>query len=357
MNSGEQMDIYKVAQEFSFDEDFTYKINVALTGKSGLQHKFNVILTERNDDRNKIAILTDTSEDLVSDIMEFNANSRDGGVHQKAIILDRDLSKVESNLIRICNISVIKRAYDKEKSVIFGVNQLDENLGGLIKKGSIYMISGAPGTGKTALISQFLVEGAKKGEKGMVILTDMTGRDFISHVGTFSYGFKQYYKSGAIEVLEISNRILKMKADISTDFWSRNNYIRTLIGQIKTLVAEYEVTRLVIDPITPLLVADSDFLGQFFKVLPIPQTYMFVTSGTGKSDVSVFGMEEFFVSGLIKLEMDEPESEVKKASIVKMNGGGYNTNPFHFKIASRGIVPYDEDGNVRAGPLFNQVVL
>ena len=53
-----------------------------------------------------------------------------------------------------------------------------------------------------------------------------------------------------------------------------------------------------------------------------------------RSWVTVFGMEEFFVSGLIKLEMDEPESEVKKTSIVKMNGGGYNTNPFHFKIAS-----------------------
>lgn len=357
MISGAQMEVYKVAQEFSLGDDFTYGAGVTLKGRSGIEHKFDLLLTSKEDEHNRIAVLQDISEDLISDIMEFNAISRDCGIQLKAISTDRELNRSELNLARVCNISIVRKDYEKTTSSIFGIKKFDEDVGRLIKKGSVYMISGAPGTGKTAICSQFLVDGAKKGERGMIILTDRKGRDFISQVETFSYGFKSYYKNGAIEVLEISDRIMKLKANVSKEYPSMIGYVRTLTNQIKTLVAEYEVTRLVVDPITPLILGDSDFLNLFFRALSVPQIYLMVTSGIGKSDVSVFGIEQFFVSGLIKLEDEGEESEVKKASVVKMNGGGYNANPFLFRITSKGIVPYEEDDSKNAGPLFNQVIL
>ncbi len=357
MISGEQAEVYKVAQEFSLGDDFTYGINVTLKGKSGMDHRFNLVLTSREDERNRIAVLQDISEDLISDLMEFNAIARDCGIQLKAVSVERDLTKSELNLARVCNIAIIRKDFEKDVHDIFGIKKLDENIGGLMKKGNIYMLSGAPGSGKTALCTQFLVEGAKKGERGMIILTDMQGRDFISHVESFSYGFRDYYKRGGIEVLEISNRILKLKGSVSSDYSSVKNYIGTLTSQLKTLVAEYNISRLVIDPITPLIVADNDFLNQFFKALSVPQTYTLVTSGIGKSDESVYGMEQFFVSGLIKLGSDEPTSDIRKASVVKMSGGVYNETPFFYKITNRGIVWYEEDDYGKAGSLFNQVVL
>ncbi len=351
------MDVYKVAQEFSLGDDFTFGSNVVIRGKSGLVHKFDLVLTSKGDERTKIAVLQGISEDMVSDIMEFNAIARDCGFQLKAISTERDLNKLELGLARACNISVIVRDQGKVDYDIFGVKNLDDNIGKLVRRGSIYMISGSPGTGKTAVCTQFLVEGAKKGERGMMVLTDTQGRNFISNTQSFSYKFSDYYKSGGIEVMEISDRIMKLKANVTSSYNSMKNYIRMLTAQLKTLVVQYDISRLVIDPITPLIIEDNDFLGQFFKSLSIPETYTLVTSGIGKSDVSVYGLEQSFVAGIIKLSQDAPDSDVKRASVVKINGGGYDTKPISFRITSRGIVPYEEDESSVASPLFNQVIV
>ena len=357
MMAESQMDVYKVAQEFSLGDDFTYGVNVKLRGRSGIEHKFDLVLTSKEDERNKIAVLQGISDDLITDIMEFNAIARDCGIQLKAIATDRELSKSEMNLAKVCNISVVKKNYEKQTNSILGVKKFDDNVGGLIKKGSVYMISGGPGTGKTAICSQFLAEGAKMGEKGMIILTDRQGRNLISQVESFSHGFGNYYKNGIIEVLEISDRIMKLKANVTNEYQTMSSYIRTLTNQLKTFVAEFNVTRLVIDPVTPLIIPDNDFLNLFFRSISIPQVYTLVTSGIGKSDFSVFGLEQSFVSGLIKLEDEFNDSEVKKASIIKMSGGAYSTSPFKFKITTKCVVPYDEDDSTSSSPLFNQVIL
>lgn len=357
MISGEQMDVYRVAQEFSLGDDFTFGNNVMLRGKSGLEHKFDLILTSREDARNRIAVLQGLSEDLVSDIMEFNAISRDCGIQLKAISIDRDLKQSELGLARACNISVIKRDHGNVDYDIFGMKKLDANIGKLMKRGSVYMISGSPGTGKTALCTQFLVEGAKKGERGMIVLTDTQGKNFISNAQSFSYKFSDYYKSGGIEVMEISDRIMKLKANVSSNYYSMKSYIRTVTDQLKTLLVQYDVSRFVIDPITPLIIEDNDFINQFFRALSIPQAYTLITSGIGKSDVSVYGLEQSFVAGLIKLDVDILNTDVKKASVVKINGGGYDTNPIFFRITGEGIVPFEPDESIGATPLFNHVII
>src|SRR5512142_2409885 len=46
-----------------------------------------------------------------------------------------------------------------------GVPGLDTVLGGGLIEKSLYLVKGAPGTGKTTVGLQFLIEGAKRGEK------------------------------------------------------------------------------------------------------------------------------------------------------------------------------------------------
>ena len=48
-----------------------------------------------------------------------------------------------------------------------GVPGLDALIGGGIPAESVVLVSGAAGTGKTVLVLQFLVEGAKKGERSV----------------------------------------------------------------------------------------------------------------------------------------------------------------------------------------------
>src|SRR5918998_2126558 len=58
------------------------------------------------------------------------------------------------------------RALDKAK---IGVAGLDDVLAGGLTRGRVYLLEGSPGTGKTTLALQFLLEGASQGEKGLYI--------------------------------------------------------------------------------------------------------------------------------------------------------------------------------------------
>jgi len=71
--TGDSVDIARIAEEFELDNEFTWGSNVKLTGKSGAVHKFDLVVTSKKDENVKVAVLHGISDDLVSDIMKFNA--------------------------------------------------------------------------------------------------------------------------------------------------------------------------------------------------------------------------------------------------------------------------------------------
>src|SRR5580704_12572747 len=58
-----------------------------------------------------------------------------------------------------------------------GVSGLDDILNGGLPKGHLYLVEGDPGTGKTTLALQFLLEGARLGEKGMYVTLSESKRE------------------------------------------------------------------------------------------------------------------------------------------------------------------------------------
>ena len=50
-----------------------------------------------------------------------------------------------------------------------GIAGLDDILCGGLDPDRLYLIEGTPGTGKTTLALQYLLEGSKKGEKGLYV--------------------------------------------------------------------------------------------------------------------------------------------------------------------------------------------
>ncbi|MGE0094076.1 MAG: ATPase domain-containing protein, partial [Alphaproteobacteria bacterium] len=55
-----------------------------------------------------------------------------------------------------------------------GVSGLDDILGGGLARGRAFLVEGAPGTGKTTVATQFLMEGAKEGETCLYITLSET---------------------------------------------------------------------------------------------------------------------------------------------------------------------------------------
>jgi circadian clock protein KaiC len=66
-----------------------------------------------------------------------------------------------------------------EGRLLTGILGLDDILTGGLPKGHLYLVEGDPGTGKTTLALQFLLEGLRSGEKGMYVTLSESKRELV----------------------------------------------------------------------------------------------------------------------------------------------------------------------------------
>ena len=87
-----------------------------------------------------------------------------------------------------------------EERLSTGVDELDAMLGGGVPKGYAVLVAGPSGSGKTVLANQFIVEGVRAGEKGIVAIFEKRPADYLS---TTPRGreFEQMVTDGDLEVL------------------------------------------------------------------------------------------------------------------------------------------------------------
>ena len=67
-----------------------------------------------------------------------------------------------------------------------GVSGLDDVLQGGLSRGHVFLLEGEPGTGKTTIALQFLLEGSKAGEKSLYITLSETEAEL--RAGAASHG-------------------------------------------------------------------------------------------------------------------------------------------------------------------------
>ena len=90
-----------------------------------------------------------------------------------------------------------------DKRVSTGIAGLDEILGGGLTADRIYLVEGAPGSGKTTMGLQFLLEGARRGERTLYVTLSETADELRAVAASHGWSLDAVE---IFELLEIGDR-------------------------------------------------------------------------------------------------------------------------------------------------------
>ncbi|MEM5874967.1 MAG: ATPase domain-containing protein [Candidatus Aenigmatarchaeota archaeon] len=212
-----------------------------------------------------------------------------------------------------------------------GIKGLDELLKGGLPLGSTTLVSGSPGSGKTILSIQFLVNGALKGENGLYISLEEDVERMKEYLSiAFKWPINELVKKGKLSMI---------RSDIY-DFEKFKDLIETNVEKMK-------IKRIAIDPITvislffenPLQIRRS-LLELDFMLKKLKCTSLLTCEiPEGSQAISSFGIEEFTSDGIILLfyKIGYPRGIVIRK--MRLIDHDRDIHPFEIK-SGRGIIVY-----------------
>jgi circadian clock protein KaiC len=225
-----------------------------------------------------------------------------------------------------------------ESRVPTGIKGLDDMIEGGFPRGSMILLAGSPGSGKTIASAQYLYHGASElGENGAYISFSERESVFMKNLERFGFNFERLKNEGKFRFLDM---ITPGSEAFSVD---------TINFALKEVQA-MKVQRLVIDSFTAMSSAftkmvDARIILHLLEKLMRQRgctTLLVVEIPTGHTDLGL-GFEEFVADGLILFETVKEELGVRKRAIIsKMRGTNHSQNYCNIVISSQGLslVPY-----------------
>ncbi|MDP6627168.1 MAG: gas vesicle protein GvpD [Methanopyri archaeon] len=210
-----------------------------------------------------------------------------------------------------------------------GIKNLDTMVGDGFPCGSIIGIAGPPGTGKTNLSLQFLMEGAKNGEKGYYIALQEPVSNLEKAYSSMSWGkeFEKYRKSGKIVLkhlpyADFEGNLDAIVDEVLTDTKVHRIVIDSLDGLIEFMRERKRGVRAVLDPL-------------FVRLRRDDLTTVVVLEGTGENGQS--SVEKFLVDGVVSLDLLSWGELERRVFIPKMRWTAQYESSVGYKISKKGI--------------------
>ncbi len=215
-----------------------------------------------------------------------------------------------------------------------GVAGLDEMLGGGIPAGDSVLIAGPSGSGKSALATQFIAEGIRQGESGVMAVFEERPQDYVERADSLGLGLNEMIGEGKLKVLYLR------PLDLSVD-----EALREVLDAVNALGAQ----RVVIDSMNGFELAlapafRQDFRESLYRMI-VALTGAGVTILTTVETVASFADLKFspyavsFLSDDIILQRYvEIEGQLRRIMlVVKMRGGQHSKDIREYEITSEGL--------------------
>lgn len=133
-----------------------------------------------------------------------------------------------------------------QKRACLGVPGLDDILGGGLPANHLYLIDGEPGTGKTTMALQFLIEGVRNGERGLYV-TLSESRQELQAVAE-SHG----WSLDGIDIFEMSKEGARDLEESYTIFHPAEVELQQTVDEVLDAVKKHNPLRVAFDSLSEM---------------------------------------------------------------------------------------------------------
>src|SRR5882757_4379111 len=221
----------------------------------------------------------------------------------------------------------VEQIAEKAKSGIWG---LDNILSGGFSRGHVFLMEGAPGTGKTTIALQFLMEGAKAGEKSLYITLSETEQELRD--GAASHGWT-LDKGLVVHELLPPESLLDSEQQQSL-LYSSDLELGETTKQIFEAVERHKPSRVVLDSLSEIRLLAQSSLRYRRQILAMKHYFAkFGATVVMLDDLTAEVMDKTVHSvahGVLRLEELAPAygAERRRTRVMKYRGvrfrGGYH---------------------------------
>ncbi|MGA9773446.1 MAG: ATPase domain-containing protein [Blastocatellia bacterium] len=228
-----------------------------------------------------------------------------------------------------------------DEHIATGIEGLDDILGGGLPRNRLYLLEGDPGTGKTTLALQFLLEGARLGEVGLYITLSETKAELLAVARSHGWSLD------GVTIYDLAISEDNMSPDSQYTLYHSSEVelgetTKAIFDQVELL----KPARIILDSLSEMRLQARDPLRYRRQILALKQyfigkqsTVFLLDDHTSESSDRLL---ESIAHGVIMLAQNSPGYGASRRSlfIQKLRGVKYLSGYHDFNILSGGIVIY-----------------
>ncbi len=222
-----------------------------------------------------------------------------------------------------------------------GITGLDDILGGGLASNHLYLIEGDPGTGKTTIALQFLLEGARRGQKGLYVTLSESKIELVEVAESHGWSL------GAIDVFEMTSEEDHLNPEAQyTVFHPSEIELADTTSAVLSEVDRLQPVRVVFDSLSELRLLARDSLRYRRQIMGLKRyfsgrncTVLLLDDRTAEGhDLQL----QSIAHGVIMLESVEREYGIKRRrlEIRKMRGSSFREGFHDYTIMRGGVEVY-----------------